>query len=322
MPTVVIAYGGFADTNVERDVLGAINADVIHTGRLDTPEAQDAAARADALMVTIQKVPAELIDRLGQCKLICRVGVGLDAIDIPAATKRGIWVSNVPDYAIDEVSTHAMALLLNHARGLTTLFVLVERGAWCDPKGVGSIKRLRGQTLGLLGYGRIGQATAAKARGLGLNVIVYDPYISPHLLAADGARSVDLQTLLHDSDYLSLHAPLTETTRRILDTRTLALMKPTAYVINTARGALIDEAALVAAVHDGKLGGAALDVLDREPVAPDSPLLQEPNIHLTPHAAWFSDEANDDVRVKGAEEVVRVLRGERPRIPVNQIATV
>ena len=322
MPKVVIAYGGFADTNVERDILGMIRAEVIHTGQLDTPEAQDAAADADALMVTIQKVPAALIERMARCKLICRVGVGLDAIDIPAATKRGIWVSNVPDYAIDEVSTHAMALLLNHARRLTTLFDLVERGAWWDPKAVGSIKRLRGQTLGLLGYGRIGQATAAKARGLGLNVIVYDPYLSPHVLAGDGVASVDLQTLLRDSDYLSLHAPLTETTRRILDAHTLALMKPTAYIINTARGALIDEAALVEAVHRGRLGGAALDVLDREPIPPDSPLLQEPNIHITPHAAWFSDEANDDVRIKGAEEVVRVLRGEHPRIPVNQITTV
>ena len=321
VPTVVIAYN-FPEIEIEQRIIGATGAEVIHTRRLDTPDALAAASRADVLMVTIEPVPAELIDRLDHCKLICRVGTGLDAIDIPAATRRGIWVTNVPDYAIDEVSTHAIALLLNHARRLPTLFGLVERGQWWDAKQVGPIRRLRGQTLGLLGYGRIGQAMAVKAQGLGLNVLAYDPYLSPEVLAADGVRSVDLETMLREADYVSLHAPLTVATREILNASTLALMKPTAYIINTARGALINEAALLDAVQSGKIAGAALDVLQKEPVAPDSPLLKEPRILLTPHAAWYSEEANEDVRVKGAEDVVRVLRGERPRTPVNEIERV
>ncbi len=321
MPTVVIAYN-FPNIDIEQRIIGATGAEIIHTRTLDTPEAQEIASRADALMVTIEKVPVELIDRLENCKLICRIGTGLDAIDIPAATRRGIWVTNVPDYAIDEVSTHAMALLLNYARRLPTLFDLVERGAWWDAKAVGKIPRLRGQTLGLLGYGRIGQAMATKARGMGLNVIVYDPYVSEAVLVADGARAVDLEAMLAQADYVSLHAPLTDSTRHILNAGTLALMKPTAYIINTARGALIDEIALLDAVQSGQIAGAALDVLQQEPVAADSPLRAEPRILLTPHAAWYSEEANEDVVVKGAEDVVRVLNGERPRTPVNEVGAV
>lgn len=319
MPTVVIAYPGFPDIAVERGILAQADAEIIHTGELDSPEAQAAAAGADALMVTIEKVPAELIERMTRCKLICRIGTGLDAIDIPAATRRGMWVTNVPDYAIDEVSTHAIALLLNHARRLPTLFALVDDGGWWDGQRVGAVPRLRGQTLGLLGYGRIGQATGAKARGLGLNVIVYDPYLSEDTVAADDVRQVDLQTLLRESDYVSLHAPLTDTTHEILNASTLALMKPTAYIINTARGGLINEAALLEAVQSEKLAGAALDVLQQEPAAPDSPLRREPRILLTPHAAWYSEEASIDVRVKGTEDVVRVLNGQPPRTPVNAV---
>lgn len=321
MPTVVIAYN-LADIDIEQRIIGPTGAEIIHTRRLDTPEAQDIASRADVLMVTIEKVDAGLINRMAHCKLICRIGTGLDAIDIPAATQRGIWVTNVPDYAVDEVSSHAIALLLNHARRLPTLFDLVERGQWWDAKQVGPIRRLRGQTLGLLAYGRIGQATARKAQGLGLNVIAYDPYLTEDALAADGVRKADLETMLREADYLSLHAPLTDSTREILNATTLALMKPTAYIINTARGGLINETALLEAVQSGTIAGAALDVLQKEPVAPDSPLLTERRILLTPHAAWYSEEANEDVRVKGAEDVVRVLRGERPRTPVNQIEQV
>jgi D-3-phosphoglycerate dehydrogenase len=317
--TVVVAYN-LSDIDIERRIIGPTGAEIIHTRGLDTPEAQDAAAKADVLMVTIEKVPAELINRLENCKLICRIGTGLDAIDIPAATARGIWVTNVPDYAIDEVSTHAMALLLSYARRLPTLFTLVEEGAWWNAKRVGAIPRLKGQTLGMIGYGRIGQAMATKARGMGLNVVVYDPFVSEATLAADGATSASLETMLAQADYVSLHAPLTEQTRHILNAGTLTLMKPTAYIVNTARGALIDEVALLDAVQRGQIAGAALDVLQQEPIAADSPLLKEPRIQITPHAAWYSEEANEDVRVKGAEDVVRVLNGQRPRTPVNEIA--
>ncbi len=319
MTRIVIGYDTFADLSIEQHVFAGLDAEIVVAGQWGSPESWQAAKDADALMVTIQPVPATLIDTLSHCKIICRIGTGLDAIDIAAATRKGIWVTNVPDYAIDEVSSHAIALLLTHARQLPRMFDLVNRRVWWDPKQVSPMRRLRGQTLGLLGYGRIGQAVGIKARGRGLNLIGCDPYISPTVFESDGVRAVDLDTLLHESDYLSLHSPLTETTRHILDSQALAKMKPTAFIINTARGPLIDEIALLDAVRSGRLAGAALDVLTIEPPAADNPLLQESRILITPHVAWYSAEAQDDVRRKGAEEVLRVLGGQRPKAAVNQI---
>jgi D-3-phosphoglycerate dehydrogenase len=315
---VVIAYAGLGDATVEREILSAVGADVVQLANLDTPEALAAARQADALMVTIQKVPADLIASLERCRLISRVGTGLDAIDIPAATARGIWVAYVPDYSVDEVSSHAIGLLLAHARGIPWLVESTRAGSWSNQV-IGPRRRLRGQTLGLLGFGRIGQAVAAKARGLGLEVIAHDPFLPEPAIANRGARAVDRATLLRESDYLSLHAPLNDANRRFIDAQALALMKPSAFVINTARGGLIDEAALLSAVQSGQIAGAALDVLTAEPPPADHPLLREPRILITPHTGWYSEDANHDVKVRGAEEVVRVLRGERPRCPVNEI---
>ena len=165
----------------------------------------------------------------------------------------------------------------------------------------------------------IGQATAAKGRGLGLEVLVYDPYVDAAAMEKLGVQVVDLETVLRKADYISLHSPLTEETRHLINAGTLALMKPTAYLVNAARGGLVDEDALLAAVQSGQIAGAALDVLAVEPVAADHPFLQEERILLTPHAGWYSEESKVDVRVQGAEEVVRVLGGERPRAPVNDV---
>jgi D-3-phosphoglycerate dehydrogenase / 2-oxoglutarate reductase len=315
---VLIAYESFSDSSVEREILQALDANIVQFGNFDTPEALAAARQADAIMVTIQKVPADLIASLERCHVISRVGTGLDAIDIPAATARGIWVAYVPDYSVDEVSSHAVGLLLAHARGIPWLVESTRAGSWTHQV-IAPRRRLSGQTLGLLGFGRIGQAVAAKARGLGLKIIVHDPYLAEQVIAEGGGRPVDRETLLRESDYLSLHVPLTDANRRFLDAHALALMKPTAFVINTARGGLIDEEALLNAVQSGQIAGAALDVLTLEPPPPDYPLLHEPRIIITPHTGWYSEDANHDVRVRASEEVVRVLRGERPRCPVNEI---
>jgi D-3-phosphoglycerate dehydrogenase len=173
--------------------------------------------------------------------------------------------------------------------------------------------------LGLVGCGRIGLATAAKAQGLGLKVISYDPYAPAEMLASNGITAVDFDTLLAEADYVSLHTPLTRENKQIINAAALAKMKPSAYLINTARGPLIDEDALLAAVRSGTIAGAALDVFSVEPPSADNPLLHEPRILVTPHIAWYSEEAKLDVRKQGAEEVVRVLRGEAPRAPVNQV---
>jgi len=320
MPTVVIAYDLSGDTELEREVLKAIDdVKIITTSGLTTPDALEAANQADALMVTIQEVSAELIAQMPNCRLISRVGTGLDAINIPSATEHHIWVANVPDYSIDEVSTHALTLLLMQARSMNDLTRAVEQKRWWDPAHIRPVQRLQGQTLGIVAYGRIGQALATKAKGLGLKVMVYDPYMSADRIHADGVQPVDFVTLLSSSDYISLHAPLTDSTRNLINADALTQMKPTAFLINTARGPLVDESALLAAVRSGQIAGAAIDVFAVEPPPPDHPFLHEERIIVTPHAAWYSEQSKIDVRVKGAEEVVRVLKGEPPRFPVNKI---
>jgi D-3-phosphoglycerate dehydrogenase len=316
-PTVIVAYG-FPDAEVEREVLSSVDAEVVQIESLSSPQARTLLRDADALMVTLQPVPAAIIAHMERCRIISRVGTGTDTVDLEAASERRIWVTNVPDYAVDEVSTHALALLLSHARQLPRTLELTTRGVW-DPGQVPPIRRLSGQTLGLLGFGRIGRAVGAKARSLGLEVVVYDPYIDARSIEGGGMRAVDLPTLLRSADYVSLHAPLTDDTRNIIDREALEMMKPNAFLINTARGGFIDLDALLASVRAGRIAGAALDVLPDEPPPSDHPLFREERVILTPHVAWYSEEARREMRVRGAEEVVRVLRGEAPRSPVNRV---
>jgi D-3-phosphoglycerate dehydrogenase len=254
---------------------------------------------------------------MDKCQIIARVGTGLDAIDMDYAADKGIWVTYVPDYSIDEVSTQAITLMLIQARGIVPLLAGTRAGRW-DASMI-TVRRLANQTLGVAGCGRIGAATAAKGLGLGMRVIGYDPFLPAERLRAAGIEPVDLPTLLSTSDYISLHMPLTPETRNMINADALAQMKPTAYLVNTSRGPLIDEEALLAAVRNNTIAGAALDVLVTEPPAPDNPLLHEERILVTPHNAWYSEEAKVDVRRRGAEDVVRVLTGEPPRAPANRV---
>jgi D-3-phosphoglycerate dehydrogenase len=317
-PLVAIYYTEFTKLDLEEPVLASIDAEIAQFTDPNTPEAQDILERADALMVTTPRVTGEMLRRMKRCKLVSRVGTGLDSIDIAAATECGIWVTNVPDYSIDEVSTHAIALLMAHARGLPRLFEQAERHEW-NQTSVRPIPRLKGQTLGIVGFGRIARATASKALALELNVLANDPYVDAAVIEAAGCKPVALDTLLMESDYISLHSPLTPETRHMIDAQALALMKPTAFLINAARGPLIDADALLAAVREKKIAGAALDVFETEPLPPDHPLFHEPNIWVTPHVAWYSEAAKVDMRVRGAEQVVRVLRGEMPTSAVNWV---
>lgn len=316
MKNVVVAHESYIISQLEIDAFEAIKATVAQTGNLETEEAREKARAADALMVTIQTVDSELINSLERCQIIARVGTGLDAIDIPAATARGIWVTNVADYSIDEVSTHAIALLLNQARRLPKMFASVKSGSWYDANAIEPAPRLQGQILGIIGYGRIGRTVAGKARGLGLEVIIYDPFIAIEA-ARDGVKQVDLDTLLAKADFISLHTPLTDSSRHIINAASLDKMKPSAYLINTARGELVDESALLDAVRSESIAGAALDVLSVEPPPPDFPLLHDERITITPHAGWYSEASKQDVRVKAIEDVARVLTGNAPRTPVN-----
>lgn len=317
-PKVVIAYTGFGDIELEKKILNQIDVEIIHSENLHTPEALEAVKDADAVIVTLQRVTAEIINSMTRCRIISRSGTGLDTIDIPAATARGIWVTYVPDYSIDEVSAHSIALIMALARGIPFLSQSTRNGTW-NPAAWGPIYRLKDQTLGILGLGRIGQATAEKGRGLGLKVIAYDPFANQEVADKLGVRLVDLDTVARESDYISLHSPLLDSTRHIVNADFLGKMKPTAYIVNAARGPLIDEDALLEAVRSRKIAGAGLDVLATEPIDPNSPLLKEERILITPHAAWYSEEAKLDMRTRACEEVVRILSGQPPRAPANDI---
>jgi D-3-phosphoglycerate dehydrogenase len=270
---------------------------------------------ADAILVTYAKLPGDLLRQLKRCKAIGRFGLGVDNIDVPAAAACGITVTYVPDYCMREVSDHAMALLLALARKVVFSNNLVQAGRWEMPAVV-PIRRLAGQVLGLVGFGNIPRLVAPKAQAFGLRVLAYDPYVEPDALAAAGVEVVSLDDLLARADFVSIHAPLLPATRGLFNPATFAKMKRGACLINTARGPLVDEAALVAALDSGHLGGAALDVVATEPLAKDSKLLGRPNVILTPHTAFYSVEALEELQTKCATDVARVLCGEQPVYPV------
>jgi D-3-phosphoglycerate dehydrogenase len=284
-----------------------------------SPAADDilAVARdADAILVTYAKLPGDLLRQLTRCKAIGRFGLGVDNIDLPAAKELGIAVNYVPDYCLREVSDHAMALLLALARKVPFSNRLVQSGRWEVPPIV-PLRRLDGQVLGLVGFGNIPRALAPKAKAFGLNVLTHDPYVKPEALAAAGVEGVSFDDLLARSDFISVHAPLMPQTRGLMNAAAFAKMKKGALLINTARGPLVDEAALVAALDAGQLGGAALDVVTTEPLAKDSPLLGRDNVIVTPHTAFYSVEALEELQTKCASDVARVLSGEKAVYPIS-----
>ncbi len=270
---------------------------------------------ADALLATYAKITADMIRQMTRCRIISRFGIGVDNVDIPAATERGIVVTKVPDYCIDEVSDHAMALLLSAVRKIPFANSMVHNGRWEMPAVV-PIHRLRGTTLGLVGFGRIPQLVAPKAQAFGMRVIAFDPYIPKPVFDNAKVESVDFPQLLKLSDYVSIHAPLLPETQGLFNADAFRQMKRHAYLINTARGPIVDEAALAQALDAGHIAGAALDVMSKEPPT-GSPLLGRPNVILTPHTSFYSEESLNDLETKAAEVVVRVLKGEAPRNPVN-----
>lgn len=304
---------------VEREVFGGAGHELIVATGKDEASLCAAAPGCAAIATCYARVTAAVMDAAGpELKHVARYGVGVDNIDLEAATARGILVTNVPDYCIDEVSDQALAMMLDLARRTTALDRSMRQGKWA-PQAAGPIYRLRGQTCGIVGLGRIGRASAAKAAAFGLRVIAHDPYLTPEEVVQRGARPVNLATLLAESDFISLHAPLTEETRHLINATTLAQMKPTAYLINTARGPLVDNDAIVVALRSGQIAGAGLDVQEGEPLPVDHPLFALDNCLLGPHVAFYSEESLVDLQRRCAEEVVRVLAGERPRNPVNRV---
>lgn len=271
---------------------------------------------ADAILVTYAKLTRELILQLTRCKAIGRFGLGVDNIDLPACKEKGIAVNYVPDYCIREVSDHTIAMLLALIRKIPLSNKLVQAGRWEMPAVV-PIRRIEGTVLGLVGFGNIPRLVAPKAKAMGMTVIASDPYAKPELFKGAGVEGVDFDTLLARSDYISVHAPHTPATRGMMNAAAFAKAKKGAYIVNTARGPLIDEPALIAALDSGQIGGAALDVVSAEPLAKDSALLGRDNVIITPHTAFYSIEALDELQTKCASDVARVLSGEKPVYPIS-----
>jgi D-3-phosphoglycerate dehydrogenase len=285
------------------------------------------AGDADAIITvgSIRPVPRKIIEHLENCRLISNTQIGYDSIDTAVAAERGILVTNVPDYCVGEVSDHAMALILACTRKVVRLDKAVKKGQWGLSGDSAEIQKqvwptmtkLKGQTLGLFGFGRVARSLVPKARGFGMRIIAHDPYVAPETAQQMDVKMVDWQGLLNEADFISIHAALTAETRRIFNGSTFKEMKPTACLINTARGGFVDEAALFQALKEGMIAMAALDVMDPEPPATDSPLFALDNFISTAHSAFYSPDSEAERWHRPVLEVARVMHGEWPKAVVN-----
>jgi D-3-phosphoglycerate dehydrogenase len=314
-PVIAVTDSVFPSLDPALAMLARLKPQMRYAASANAADILAVARDADAVLVTYAKLTGDLLRQLKRCRAIGRFGLGVDNIDLPAAAEMGITVTYVPDYCVREVSDHAMALLLALARKVTLSNSLVQAGRWEMPAVV-PIHRLSECVLGLVGFGNIPRALAPKAQAFGLRVVVHDPYVTADVFATAGVEGVSFERLLEISDFVSVHAPSTPATRGLIGTEAFARMKPTALLINTARGPLVDEPALVAALDAGRIAGAALDVLATEPPAKDSPLRGRDNVILTPHTAFYSVEALNELLTKCASDVARVLTGEPPVYPV------
>jgi D-3-phosphoglycerate dehydrogenase len=315
-PRALVLTHVFPDLTPERAVLEPHGIDVID-GALLAPEARlREAAACDALLVQDTPIDAAFIGRLSRCRVLGLYGAGVDNADVGAARRQGLAVVHVPDYGTEEVADHALCLLLACARGLAPLGAALRAGEWDYGAAARPLHRLRGRTLGVVGLGRIGRRLAAKGRALELRILGTDPAVGPAEAATVDIDWRPLANLLAESDFVSLHAPLVRATEGLIGRAELARFKPGAYLINVARGGLVDEAALLEALDGGRLSGAGLDVLAVEPAPADHPLVRHPRVVMTPHSAWYSEEAMRDLQRLLAEDVLRVLRGTAPRCPV------
>lgn len=307
----------FGTLDIERNILGEIGAEVIEIQSRDPQLVSSRASDADALLNLYATLPREVLKEMPRLKVIVRYGVGVDTIDLQAATELGIFVANVPDYGVEEVASHAMALILGLARKVCIYDRAVRRGTW-DVKMGKPIRRLVGQKVGLVGFGRIPTALVPKLQSLGFRVLAYDPYVTPEQMSRLGVEKREsLVVMAQEVDYLSVHVPLTPHTRHLIGREVLQAMKPSAFLINTSRGPVVDEQALTEALKDGRIAGAALDVMELEPPERANDLLRMEKVILTPHAAYYSEEAFVDLRTKAAQQIRDVLLGGIPKYLVN-----
>jgi len=303
----------------EKEELAKVDAELVGVDCATEDEIVEGATAADVIITQGAQITRRVMEKLPKCKAIVRYGIGYDTVDVDAATDNGILVVNVPDFCFEEVANHAIALLLVCAKKLIFLNNLVKQGHWIEAKQaqvpMGSIY---GETLGLIGCGNIGRTMAKKAQCFGLRILGYDPYVDISVAQEFGITLVSFAELLGVSDYISVHALLNKETRQLIGESEFKQMKTSAYFINTARGAVVNEAALIKALQEKRIAGAALDVFEEEPIAPDNPLLNMNNVVVLPHSASYSDVAFQRLRTCVGQEAARVAAGRWPKNVVNK----
>lgn len=315
---VVLTDRQFANVDDERAILAAVDAELLEY------QVQDEAAliklfeeiNPDAVIMQYANLSKRVIESMTNCQIIAKYAIGLDRIDIQAATENNICVANVRDYCIDEVSTHAVALILAITRKITVLNRETKLGNW-SYKNMGSVRNLRGLTLGLNSFGKIAQQVAERMAPFGLNIIAYDPFMPASVAAAKGVQIVSFDELIERSDIISTHVPDIDGTQGMFNKDVFKKMKNTSYLINTGRGAVVNELDLIESLKSGEIAGAALDVMDPEPIQPENPLCSMDNVIITPHAAYYSDDSEKILKILTAENVAQRLLGFAPRFLVN-----
>jgi len=311
-PKIVITDCDHGSFEEERAVFGEFGADLELAQMADEEEIIARCHDADGLLSQYAPLTRKVFEGLPQCKAVSRYGVGVDGIDLIAATEFGIIIANVPGYCMDEVSEHTLALFLSLVRKVNLLDRSIRSGTW-DFRVAIPIHRLRGMTYGIVGCGRIGRGVAKRVSAFGLRVLGFDPYITE----AEGIQLVPLERLLAESDFISIHCPLTESSHHLLGRDQFRSMERSPLVMNLSRGAVIDEAALIEALEKGWISGAALDVLEREPPNANNPLMRKDNVILTPHAGFYSEESKSELKRRASENVRSVLEGKLPDSVVN-----
>ncbi len=309
-------YGSYKEENKVLSELG-ITVD-IHNFSIPE-EAKKILKDADAVLVNLFLLTKDIIDSMENCRVIVRYGVGYDNVDVDAATAKGIWMSRVPDYSLEDVSDHALALLLSSVRKIAYKDRKVREGKWNLHKDWPAF-RIAGKTLGILGFGAIARVLFRKISSLGLEkVLIYDPYVPTAEIEKLGGIPASLEDLVSQSDFISIHAPLTKETEGIISEKEFADMKANCILVNTSRGPLVNEEALYQALKDGQIAAAGIDVFNSEPLTANSPLRTLENITLTDHTGWYSEESIVELKTKAAENVLAVLKGGKPVYPVNNI---
>ena len=313
---VLITDAYHKSQHVEKEVLKKIGAEVETAHCKTEKEVIALSSDIDALLVSYVPISRRVLEHFKKCKVIVKYAVGINNIDLEAATEKGIYVANVPNYCIEEVSTHTVALLLSLVRNILIYDKSIKQGNW-DPLIGDPIFRIKNKVLGVIGFGHIGKRVIEKIRPFGLTILIYDPLSDNDLISKYGGKKVGLKTLLSESDYISLHCPLNKSTKHLIDFNEIDMMKKGVFIINASRGEIIHQKALYEALKNGKIAKAALDVLEKDPPSLTD-IINTDNIIYTPHVAWNSFEAEIELRKTAAQEVKRVLEGEKPINLVNK----